>query len=100
MKSFGWISLATALAAAVFEVTLYIETGKYKLIAFGEAWYSIDSASLNTAQVVIQRYLFSWLWDPIAIFVLTLPIWPVLCLVASIILYFFGRRKKRRKFLC
>ena len=99
IKSFVLVLLAAALVVAAFEIVLFIETGKYKLTALGQLWYEADRSSLNTAQVVIQRYLFSWLWDPVIIFILTLPAWPVFGMISLIVLYSYRRREKRRKFL-
>tara|TARA_B100000886_G_scaffold339264_1_gene304215 strand:+ start:1127 stop:1438 length:312 start_codon:yes stop_codon:yes gene_type:complete len=100
IKTFAWFFIAVAFGVAAFEIISSIEKGEYQIMALGEVWYQADKASLNTAQAIIQRYLFAWLWDPIIIFLLTLPAWAVLTVIGLLLFYFHRRSNKRRKFLC
>jgi len=49
--------------------------------ALGELWFLLSPDSLNLLQAVVQRYLWPWLWDPAAVWLLRLPSWLILGLV-------------------
>ena len=92
--------LVAALAAGGFEVVQWITNGQYDPLTAGELWYMIHRGSLNLTQAVIQRYVASWLWDPVLVSVLTLPAWAVLGAPALVLLWISqprtaGRNKRR-----
>lgn len=72
--------------------------------AAGQLWFTLDSESLNTAQVVVQRYLIADLWDWVIVPVLQRPAWQA---VAIVMVFFFvigvlmvlgSRRRRSRTF--
>lgn len=69
--------------------------------AAGAVWYSFHPDSLNLSQAVTQRYILPVLWDPIAITVLTWPLWLAVLVVVlatgvvglALVLLFRPRRR-------
>ena len=66
----------------------------WRPMALGQLWFSFDSASLNLAQAVVQRYLHPWLWDPAFVQLLLWPAWVVPGALA-ILLFLLCRRRHR-----
>ena len=71
----------------------------------GKAWFDADAASLNFAQVIVQRYLFApSLWDAVIVpHLLARPLGEaiiivfVLFLVLGALLVRLGQRRRRRR---
>ena len=96
-RIFAWIFLALALMALGAEVVRSLEAGSWEIMALGPLWFSIDPASLNVTQAVIQRYLLPEIWDPGIIAVLTWPTWVVFAIPGAILLLIFRRRRERKR---
>ena len=43
-------------------------------LLLGDFWFSIHQNSLQLIQPMIERYIAVWLWDPVFLFVLQLPL--------------------------
>jgi hypothetical protein len=86
----GWLILGAALAVLVIDGWAWLG-GARKLTAAGELWYRLDAGSLNLAQAVTERYLFPWLWNPAAVWVLLQPAIAVLG-VLGLLIIFLARR--------
>jgi hypothetical protein len=86
----GWLILGAALAILVIDAWSWLG-GARKLTAAGELWYRLHPDSLGLSQAVTQRYLFPWLWDPIAVWVLLQPAAAVLGVIGVLII-FLARR--------
>lgn len=71
------IFLMLAVIALGFDVAAWVREGEWMPVPLGQAWYSLDSESLNLAQAVVQRYLSANLWDTLVLPLLTLPTWVV-----------------------
>ena len=56
-----------------------------------ELWHRLDPASLDATKAVTQRYLFPWLWDPIAIWILLQPAAAVLGVLGLLIAWLARR---------
>ena len=61
-------------------------------LLLGDLWFSIHQKSLQLIQPMIERYIAVWLWDPVFLFILQLPLAVILffgLLVVFIINFFF-----------
>ncbi len=103
-RTVGWILLGLALVLIGHDALRALEGEPYRLIALGELWFRIDrelgTASLNISQVIIQRYVWSWLWEGIIQPILTAPAWVVLGipgLLLSWLCRYRGPRSRIRK---
>ena len=43
-------------------------------LLLGDLWFSIHQKSLQLIQPMIERYIAVWLWDPVFLFILQLPL--------------------------
>ena len=70
----------------------------------GQLWFQVDSASLNSTQAFIQRYIHAGLWDSVIVPLLNRPAWEavaivVLCLaLVGGLLSSLGNNRRRRYF--
>lgn len=91
-KALGYVFLLAALAVLALELWAWRGgPGSLSFRPLGQLWYSLDAASLNLTQAVIERYLLSWLWDPVLLTVLTWGAAPVFAVLAVLFLW-LGRR--------
>ena len=63
VRVLGWSLLLAAFAIMGRELYLLADTGKMKLLSWGEFWYSLHPASLNLYQAVVERYVSQAFWD-------------------------------------
>ncbi|WP_265516003.1 hypothetical protein [Nitratireductor luteus] len=96
VRMLAMFSLAVAIIMAVSDATRSIAAGDWIATPLGQSWYSVSPDTLNLTQATIQRYLLPALWDPVIVFVLTLPGWLVFAVLA-LILHFIGQTRGRRK---
>ncbi len=87
-------ALAVAVVMAVIDATRSIAASAPVFTPLGESWFSVAPESLNIAQAVVQRYTLPALWDPVIIFILTLPGWLVFA-VLSLVFYAIGHKRRR-----
>jgi hypothetical protein len=92
----GLVLIAGALVALGADGLRSLQQGALAPQAVGELWYLIDPASLNLLQAVVQRYLWPWLWDPAAIWLLRLPSWLILVLLGLALRLACRRRARPR----
>ena len=71
----GWLFLAAAAAALVWDLVAWVDMGASPATAMGQHWYTLHRGSLGLAQAAIQRYVWPPLWDPVATWVLLRPTW-------------------------
>ena len=69
-----------ALADLGLGLWLWI-SGHDVTLPIGKLWYQLDVASLNFFQVIVQRYIFSSIWDAIIVPMLLRPTWEILLFV-------------------
>lgn len=69
--------LLSAVAVGGYELATLAMSGRYSPVTLGEIWYTLDVASLNLVQAVIQRFLHPALWDPLIVWLLRWPLWSV-----------------------
>ncbi|UUP17710.1 hypothetical protein [Nitratireductor thuwali] len=96
VRMLGMASLAVAIIMAVSDATRSIAAGEWIATPLGQSWYSVSPDTLNLAQATVQRYLLPALWDPVIVFVLTLPGWAVFAVLA-LILHLIGLPRRHRK---
>jgi hypothetical protein len=65
VRGLGWLLLLAAFAIMGRELYLLADTGKMKLLSWGDFWYSLHPASLNLYQAVVERYVSPTLWDKV-----------------------------------
>ncbi|WP_048645386.1 hypothetical protein [Nitratireductor soli] len=97
-RALAMVSLAIAVIMAVIDATRSIAASALVFTPLGESWYSVSPETLNLSQAVVQRYTLAVLWDPVALFILTLPGWLVFTAL-SLLFYTIGRPRRRAIYL-
>jgi hypothetical protein len=102
LKVLGQLFLVLAAAALGLGAWLRL-TGQDLLQPAGQVWFSIDNASLNLMQAVIQRYIHPAVWDSVMVPWLLLPAWRALAILVigfAVIgaLLLVAARRRRRSF--
>lgn len=90
-----WSLLAAMVALTIDGTKSLASQGQWVVTALGEHWYRISSASLNTAQAAIERYVHPAIWDPLILSVLQVPTW-IFFTGLGLLLYWLGRRRSQR----
>src|SRR6516162_5039696 len=66
----GWIIFLAGVSVLVRDVLVWIDTKRWAPMALGQLWFDLNRSSLNLTQAVVQRYIHSFLWDPIIVTIL------------------------------
>ncbi len=90
------IVLISTLAVVAYEVNLAMGDQAYRMIPAGELWFSLDVASLNLVQAVVERYIHPVLWQHVLFPVLLWPADLVLGVPGLVLLAFLMFRRRRR----
>ena len=99
LRVIGWLLVAGALAVAVREAMIWVQSGEWAPIAAGQLWFDIHRDSLQLAQPAIERYILPALWDPVILTVLQWPAWAVLGLPGLVLAWLADRpRRPKPKF--
>ncbi len=95
----GWFFMLAALAVALWEILARDPDQGFQFRPAGELWKRIDADSLGLVQVVIERYLWPPLWDPVLFSLLLLPaiVVPAVPGLAFLVLCHARVKRKRRK---
>ena len=93
-RFFGFWIFAAALIALVHDGARSIAASSLVVTSLGELWFSISAPTLNLTQAVIERYIGSFLWDPVLLSILKAPA-AVVLMVIALIFAFFGWRPRR-----
>ncbi len=98
---FGWLFVLATVAVAAWEFFARDPEKGFQLRPAGQMWFLIDRDSLGLAQVVVERYIWPPLWDPVLFSLLQLPsivipLVPALVLLTLCYLRVRRRRKRRR----
>ncbi|MDP6709050.1 MAG: hypothetical protein QF893_22135 [Alphaproteobacteria bacterium] len=94
----GCVFWALALVAAGAEFVRSLEHAAWMPLALGEAWFTIDRASLGLAQAGIQRHVHAMLWDPVIVTLLLGPLWLYGGILGTLLLLLFRRRQRQAGF--
>ncbi len=104
------MTLIWRILAVVFWILTLITLGKdllalqregtFEPTALGTWWFEVHRTSLESAQVIVERYLsfIPNLWDPIIVTMLLWPAWAVLGVLAILFTVWSWRRGRRRIF--
>lgn len=98
IRILGYVLLLAGVVALGAEILRSLEAGYWQSLPLGEVWYGLDRGSLNGIQVLLERYLWDYLWDPVLLTVLLLPAWAVLGVPGLLILAFARRQRRKRMF--
>lgn len=85
-RALGWLLLALAVGAVVYDCLSWWSEGAFRLLALGDLWSRLDPGSLNAVQAGLQHTLSGVLWTALLLPILKIPafpafvIWGVLCL--------------------
>jgi hypothetical protein len=90
----GLLLLAAAFITLVIDGTKSIAGRGLTVTPFGQYWNDIHSTSLQLLQPALERHVAEWLWDPVALNILTAPAWLVLGLLGAVLML-IGRKKRR-----
>jgi hypothetical protein len=96
----GWPFAIATFAVAAWEFFARDPDKGFELRPAGQMWYLIDKDSLGLAQVVVERYIWPPLWDPVIFSLLQLPsiVIPLVpALVFLTLCYLRIRRQRKRK---
>jgi hypothetical protein len=104
LRFLGRLFIALALATMVAGITIWL-LGIDIMAKFGQIWANADIASINFAQVVVQRHLrIPAFWDSVIVpYLLLRPTWEamitlfILFLVLGALLLRLGRRRRTRR---
>ncbi len=99
---FGWLFAFATLAVAAWEFFARDPEKGFALRPAGQMWFLIDKDSLGLFQVVVERYIWPPLWDPVIFGVLQLPsivvpLVPALVFLTLCYLRLRIRRRRRRR---
>jgi hypothetical protein len=84
LRAIGQVFVILGAALLAFGAWLWF-AGNDMTQAAGQLWFALDKESLNTAQVVVQRYIYADLWDSFAVPLLQRRAW----LAVAILVVFF-----------
>jgi len=86
-RALGWVLLALAVGAVVFDGLNWWSDGAFHLLALGDLWSRFDLASLTA----FQRDLGATVWTRVLLPILRVPALPAL-VIAGVLFLWFGRR--------
>ena len=95
---FGWLFALASFAVVTWEFLARDPEKGFALRPAGQMWYLIHKDSLGLAQVVVERYIWQPLWDPVLVLLqlpsIVIPLVPALVLLA--LCYLRGRPRRAR----
>ena len=86
-RALGWLLLALAVGAAVFDALNWWSDGGFDLLALGDLWSRLDLASL----MAFQRDLGTTVWMRVLLPILRVPALAAF-VIAGVLFLRFGRR--------
>jgi hypothetical protein len=86
-RALGWILLALAVGAVVFDGLSWWSDGAFRLLALGDLWSRVDLGSLNA----LQQDLSGAVWSSLLLPILRVPALPAF-VIAGVIFLWLGRR--------
>jgi hypothetical protein len=93
-----WL-IAGALVALVIDGAKSIAASSLVLTPVGVAWLDLSPSSLAGAQAFIEKdveaHLGHWIWDPVILGILWLPVFAVLGILGGLLAY-AGRKRRLR----
>jgi hypothetical protein len=86
-RALGWVLLALAVGAVVYDGLNWWSDGAFRLLALGELWSRVDLASLNA----LQQDVSGALWTQLLVPILKVPALPTF-VIGGVIFLWLGRR--------
>jgi hypothetical protein len=86
-RALGWVLLASAVGAVVFDGLNWWSDGAFHLLALGDLWSRLDLASLTA----LQHDLSATVWTGVLLPILRVPALPTF-VIAGVLFLWFGRR--------
>jgi len=93
LRFIGLMLIALAFILFVYDGTRSIAGNKIFITQVGDVWSNVHQNSMLLLQPAIERHVAVWLWDPVALTVLTAPSWLVLAIIGALLIL-LGRKKK------
>lgn len=95
---FDWFVLGIGVAFFAISILtlgndahMTFEAAQIDYKPIGQYWYELSIGTYNGIQVLLERYVWPPLWDPVLLSIIQWPVW-VLTLPIGIILFVWGRR--------
>jgi len=89
----GWLFIGAALASLAYDLNRLAGGEAFTLSPLGQVWFTLDPASLNLLQAIVERYIWAPLWGPPGIANLLLLPAVVVFLVPGLILLLLSYRR-------
>ena len=86
VRLLGFLLLAGGFASLVIDGTRSIAVSAVTVTRAGDAWYALSPATLNLVQAATERYVAPWLWDPVLVSVLFVPVFVLLGAVGLLLM--------------
>ena len=96
-RLFGLFFLLAALLVVAADLAAAGQGSDTEIMSLGALWYSLNPASLNLVQAVIERYIWEPLWDPVLLAVLQWPAAPAFGLLGVVLMVLSFLRLPARK---
>ncbi|MGO1119747.1 hypothetical protein ACTL6U_13615 [Rhodovibrionaceae bacterium A322] len=96
LRIVGFIFVGLALLILGVDIWRWLTTKSFAFRPLGQVWYDLSPGSLNLIQAVIERYLWSPLYDPLLLTLLQQKASLVLA-VFGLLLLWAGRWKHLRR---
>ena len=94
----GYFLILLTVGSFGLDLLSLVQSGRLRFSPLGELWFRLDSASLNTTQAAIERYVSPQLWDWIFAPVLQWPAVFVFLVPGIVLLVLCGRSRSKRRF--
>ncbi len=91
----AWIFVTLALTALGAEVLISIREGGYDALTLSDLWQQFHAKSFIGIEHAFMGTPISWLWDPVALWVLGCPAWIAFGVIGGLL--FLRPRRHRRK---
>lgn len=93
LRFFGFLCLAAAFVAAVYDGTRSIAADHLVLTTLQQVWSIWHPTSLAALQPTIGRHFADWVWDPVMVTILASPTCILLAILGCVLLL-AGRRPR------
>ena len=95
IRALGWLLLAMAVAAMVYDGLAWWSEGTFRLISLGDLWSRLEMGSLDAFQTTVERRVSVSLWSRILQPALRVSALPVFVGFGLVFLW-LGRRRESR----
>jgi hypothetical protein len=91
LRALGWLLLALALGAVVYDCLNWWFDGTFHLLALGDIWSRLDLGSFRAVQAALQRTLSGVLWTAVLLPILQIPALAAFVIGGVLCLWLGGR---------